>query len=361
MPLRSFNDNRFIFEEVETVADGLGPTFNAQACRECHQNIVTGGASQIAEHRTGRLELLQFVESVGGSLIQSRSTHPDIFENVPFEDSISTFRISTNTAGRRVHRGHPQRHAARHSQCAARGDPGQGAGSGGARGQQCAAHRPIRVEESARQPGIVRGGRLSERDGNHHAAAARGEHLARARRSDSASPFDPVAGSRRRRYRRGCLREFHARDQGAAARGDKCAGHARAMPCSGRSDAVAVTHPRSGRPRPVRASMVAHCACATRWATRSSIRTAISCCMTSARVTASRCCRVRNSRPPRRRFAPCRSGRLRTRNRLMHDGLSFTMQEAISRHAGQATAAKNAYNALSQAQKDQVLAFLGSL
>src|SRR5262245_56191788 len=33
--LRSFNDNRFIFEEVEHVADGLGPTFNAQACREC--------------------------------------------------------------------------------------------------------------------------------------------------------------------------------------------------------------------------------------------------------------------------------------------------------------------------------------
>ncbi len=99
VPLRSFNDNRFIFEEVETVADGLGPTFNAQACRECHQNIVTGGASQIAEHRTGRLELLQFVESVGGSLIQSRSTHPDIFENVPFEDSVSTFRISTNLLG----------------------------------------------------------------------------------------------------------------------------------------------------------------------------------------------------------------------------------------------------------------------
>src|SRR3954466_11992748 len=65
--LRSFNDNRFVFEEVEHVADGLGPTFNAQSCRECHQNIVTGGASQVAEHRTGRLDLLQFVESVGGS------------------------------------------------------------------------------------------------------------------------------------------------------------------------------------------------------------------------------------------------------------------------------------------------------
>ncbi len=97
--LRSFNDNRFVFEEVEKVADGLGPTYNAQSCRECHQNIVTGGASQVAEHRTGRMDLLQFVESAGGSLIQSRATSPDVFERVPFEDSISTFRISTNTLG----------------------------------------------------------------------------------------------------------------------------------------------------------------------------------------------------------------------------------------------------------------------
>jgi CxxC motif-containing protein (DUF1111 family) len=52
---------------------------------------------------------------------------------------------------------------------------------------------------------------------------------------------------------------------------------------------------------------------------------------------------------------------LRTRNRLMHDGLSFTKQEAIARHAGQASAAKTAYDALTPAQKDQVLAFLDSL
>jgi hypothetical protein len=31
VPLRSFNDNRFIFEEVEANADGLGPTYNRAA------------------------------------------------------------------------------------------------------------------------------------------------------------------------------------------------------------------------------------------------------------------------------------------------------------------------------------------
>ena len=97
--LRSFNDNRFIFEEVETIEDGLGPTYNAQSCRECHQNVVTGGASQIAEHRTGRTENGVFFESLGGSLVQSRAIHQNIVERVDFEDDIRTFRISTNTLG----------------------------------------------------------------------------------------------------------------------------------------------------------------------------------------------------------------------------------------------------------------------
>ena len=52
---------------------------------------------------------------------------------------------------------------------------------------------------------------------------------------------------------------------------------------------------------------------------------------------------------------------LRTRNRLMHDGLSFTKQEAIQRHQGQAAGVTSTYNALSEAQKNQILSFLDSL
>src|SRR5262245_33980826 len=96
---RSFNDNRFIYEEVETIADGLGPTYNAQGCRECHQNVVTGGASQVAEHRTGHMANGAFFESQGGSLVHSRATDPAIMELVAFEDDVRTFRISTNTLG----------------------------------------------------------------------------------------------------------------------------------------------------------------------------------------------------------------------------------------------------------------------
>src|SRR5690348_11076837 len=43
------------FDEVEGVADGLGPLYNAQSCRECHQNPTSGGASQITELRVGHL------------------------------------------------------------------------------------------------------------------------------------------------------------------------------------------------------------------------------------------------------------------------------------------------------------------
>src|SRR5438445_4064194 len=41
------------FDEVEDIPDGLGPIYNAQSCRECHQNPVSGGLSQITELRVG--------------------------------------------------------------------------------------------------------------------------------------------------------------------------------------------------------------------------------------------------------------------------------------------------------------------
>ena len=35
------------FDETEGIPDGLGPLYNAQSCRECHQNPVSGSASQV--------------------------------------------------------------------------------------------------------------------------------------------------------------------------------------------------------------------------------------------------------------------------------------------------------------------------
>ena len=45
----------------------------------------------------------------------------------------------------------------------------------------------------------------------------------------------------------------------------------------------------------------------------------------------------------------------------MHDGLSFTADESIQRHAGQAANARDAFNALGDFQKTQIFDFLNSL
>ena len=52
---------------------------------------------------------------------------------------------------------------------------------------------------------------------------------------------------------------------------------------------------------------------------------------------------------------------LRTRNRLMHDGLAFTKEEAIQRHRGQAEQVRVRFEALTPAEKQQLMRFLESL
>jgi CxxC motif-containing protein (DUF1111 family) len=52
---------------------------------------------------------------------------------------------------------------------------------------------------------------------------------------------------------------------------------------------------------------------------------------------------------------------LRVRPQLMHDGLSLTLDDAIRRHKGQAEGVRLKYEALSDEQKQQLIAFLNSL
>ena len=52
---------------------------------------------------------------------------------------------------------------------------------------------------------------------------------------------------------------------------------------------------------------------------------------------------------------------LRTRSRLMHDGLSLTLEAAILRHGGEATDSRTRFADLPQREKEQLLTFLRSL
>src|SRR5947208_8316915 len=106
------------FDDTETVADGLGPLYNAQSCRECHQNPTSGGASQVAELRVGHqgsdhifhnpeIPIAHGAEIITGrTLVNDRSICPnaafpdtEIQEHVPASENIRTTRVSLGVLG----------------------------------------------------------------------------------------------------------------------------------------------------------------------------------------------------------------------------------------------------------------------
>jgi hypothetical protein len=92
--------NRADFEGVESVADGLGPIYNATSCAACHQNPVTGGIGPVAEFRAGHRDSRgNFVPSPGGSLIHSNAIDAAIQEVVPDAENVRTLRTTNNVLG----------------------------------------------------------------------------------------------------------------------------------------------------------------------------------------------------------------------------------------------------------------------
>jgi CxxC motif-containing protein (DUF1111 family) len=106
------------FDSVENLADGLGPLYNAQSCRECHQDPTSGGASQVTELRVGHLgpdrkfhdpdiPIAHGTEIISGrTLVNDRAVCPnaafpdtEIQERVPDSESVRTTRISLNLLG----------------------------------------------------------------------------------------------------------------------------------------------------------------------------------------------------------------------------------------------------------------------
>jgi len=94
-----FEDNKFIFEEEETVADGLGPTYNDVGCVTCHQAVDTGAFGQQMEFRAGHLSGSTFVDNPGGQLIHTRGTDSDIVEHITTAETVRSFRVVTQALG----------------------------------------------------------------------------------------------------------------------------------------------------------------------------------------------------------------------------------------------------------------------
>jgi CxxC motif-containing protein (DUF1111 family) len=94
-----FAADRGTFEDVELIADGLGPVYNAQSCRECHQNPLTGAISQVNELRAGHFDGTNFIDHPGGSLVNDRAIDARIQERVLGGNEVRTFRTSLNLLG----------------------------------------------------------------------------------------------------------------------------------------------------------------------------------------------------------------------------------------------------------------------
>jgi CxxC motif-containing protein (DUF1111 family) len=106
----SFADDQAEFEEAEGIDEGLGPVYNARSCTDCHQNPVTGGSSQVTEFRAGHFEHRRFVNPTveikngratisGRSLINDRAICPQAQERVPASEDVRTFRMSLSVLG----------------------------------------------------------------------------------------------------------------------------------------------------------------------------------------------------------------------------------------------------------------------
>ncbi len=110
--------DRQVFEDVEGIDDGLGPLYNAQSCRECHQNPASGGHSQVTELRVGHRDaggrfVAPAIPIAGGAeivtgrtLVNDRAICPnaefpdqEIQERVPEGETIRTERISLGLMG----------------------------------------------------------------------------------------------------------------------------------------------------------------------------------------------------------------------------------------------------------------------
>jgi CxxC motif-containing protein (DUF1111 family) len=110
-PGDQFAFDQQVYETLHDVNSGLGPVYNGRACAECHQNPVSGGASQFTELRVGHLDAAGNFSNptvpidggaasiAGRSLINDRAVLPAAQEHIPVTENIRALRAALNTLG----------------------------------------------------------------------------------------------------------------------------------------------------------------------------------------------------------------------------------------------------------------------
>jgi CxxC motif-containing protein (DUF1111 family) len=390
--LATYRADQAAFDSQEEISEGLGPLYNAHACRDCHENPVAGGASQVTELRAGHVDaqgVFHFPEVrlaggtvvvTGRTLINDKAICPgaefpeyDAQEHLPDGMNVRAFRLSISLLGDGYVEAVPDEllQSIARWQC---GQPDLGV---------CGTVMLVPVLESPDRLGVGRFGWKSEHasllsfssdaylnemgvtsrlrptdvvsvcdtvpDPEDHPDATGTTDLdrfARFIRATKAPPRDARLGATAEARNGSTLFESigcavcHAPTLTTAPPGTPLFGGAYRVPQAlgdrtihpysdylmhdvGTGDGIVLAVPEHHGPQ-WKAMQESFAASANR------IRT-----------------------------APLWG--LRTRSRLMHDGLSFTLREAISRHQGEAKAVRSAFDALAPASQEQLLTFLRSL
>jgi CxxC motif-containing protein (DUF1111 family) len=116
--LATYRADQAAFDSQEEISEGLGPLYNAHACRDCHENPVAGGASQVTELRAGHVDaqgVFHFPEVrlaggtvvvTGRTLINDKAICPgaefpeyDAQEHLPDGMNVRAFRLSISLLG----------------------------------------------------------------------------------------------------------------------------------------------------------------------------------------------------------------------------------------------------------------------
>ena len=356
VPLRSFRDNIAIFNEQEDVDEGLGPVYNARSCGECHDTTVVGGRSQIAELRAGRTVNGVFTaQDPDGSLINQRAISGATPERLFTTSNNRGFRITISTIGDGF------------IECINSNDIAENV-----------SNQPLAQRGTVVQVPVVEGGGANRvgRFGwkNQHASLLSFSGDAYLNEMGITNPFDG---------RRGLVEN--------TCNGISVAEFDSVADPENEDDVLAFAQFMRQTKAPGRGPQNSTTAAG------SNLFNQIGCaiCHTRNFVTLPAGTTINNGTftvPPELgsevihpfsdfalhdigtgdgipgpagtnnsfRTIPLWGLRMAP-SMFMHDGLSFTLNDAIQRHGGQATAARNAFNALTSSQKSQLIAFLNSL
>jgi CxxC motif-containing protein (DUF1111 family) len=94
-----FNRGIGVFNKHYIEREGLGPVFNLQTCLRCHQFPTIGGSGLITIIRAGTFDGAKFIAPRGGTLIHTTALQHELKEKILPEFNVIAKRVTTSILG----------------------------------------------------------------------------------------------------------------------------------------------------------------------------------------------------------------------------------------------------------------------